>query len=288
MKFKSQKEIEDLINNRMVFKDGYGIEHYSEALKRAVEILNKTSHDGDYRKNLLQTYDNPRQILEDDSRKYRLDPDWRCKRIIENFKCNADALLPFYWISNGKSQDAFYENNDNDIIHIFEHYRKVPIFYFPLAKNEKWPPEPDKWHDGINSSRGDKYHDRIDLFLFDLKLWFKYYYDEKDKDKACSKCKMHKCYLDEITETEAWLDALNEKSKTKGYTNGFEYLMDKVYDVKGIFVDESFNVYNIESNEIIEESNWEDVKEGYWTKTFYVNLKAKIDAWYERQGFFSN
>lgn len=220
-----------------------------------------------------------------------VDPDPISRRLIEGYDCSADGLHSIYRISKwyDVEKHEYFEDVD-DIVDVYDRYRKVPIFHFPPAKGE---------HRGINNERSlwpnnksaeyFTYSDRIDLFLFDLKLWFKYYYDEGNKDTACSKCKMYRCYLEEITETRAWLDALNIKAKTEGYTDGFEYLMDEVYNVRGIFVDEKFDVYDIESNELIdEETNWGGVREGGWSKVFYENLKAKIDAWYKRQGFFSN
>ena len=284
-------------------KNSIGIDHYLDAHERAIEILHSVPNNIDeaaYRENLLDKYNEYQWVLDsDDNKSYTLDPDWRAKRKFGGHWCNADGLHSFKKISQGCDQGKYYEDDISKIFSVYEHYRKVPIFYFPPM----WD-----GHNGINNSRGNAYHDRIDLFLFDLKTWFDYLADlaaltadmpstlRKEKEDALRKeaeeiCSviMIKCYEDKYTDTKEWLDNLTDEAKNakeKGYNSGFDYLMDKIYNVKGIFVDNEYNVFNIETDELINKENWDRVKKGGWTRDFYDNLKKKIDEWYERQGFF--
>lgn len=215
------------------------------------------------------------------------DPDSYAIRNIAGYNCLADGLHSLFRIACDNFNHPPYEST-NDVIDVYERYRKVPIFYFPPKKDG---------HIGINVGRSlwkgqeidsDKdfftYHDRIDLFLFDLKMWFKYYFEEENEYNARKICKMHKYYLDEVTETKKWLVDLQKEAIEKKYRNGFEYLMNEIYDVKNIFVDDEYEVFNIETGELITEQNWCDVKNGDWTTDFYENLKIKIDEWYNKQG----
>ena len=228
------------------------------------------------------------EFLDKETGKY-CDPDRYAIRNIAGYDCLSDGLHSLFRIACDNFNHPPYEST-NDVIDVYERYRKVPIFYFP--------PQKDGRHFGINVGRslreGQKidpdinftYHDRIDLFLFDLKMWFKYYFEEKDEYKACEICKMHKYYLDEVAETKDWLVGLQAEAIEKGYENGFKYLMGKVYNVKGIFVDDKYDVFNIGTGDLITESNWDNVKDDDWNKAFYENLKDKINLWYKRQGFF--
>lgn len=236
------------------------------------------------------------------------DPDsWTSKNVL-GIRCTADGLHSCKRVTNGKSynnigldEDGKYYVEKQNLISFLDCCRKVPIFFFPPARSDKqfgtpeewlanWREEP-VWHQGINGSRAQAYNDRIDLVLFDLKMWFEYQVGKITKLEILKICdpKMVDCYLDELTDTKKWIEKLNSAAKGKNYNSGFEYLVDEVYGVKGIFVNEEYEVYNLaySSNmrapELISIHNWDEIKNDGWSRVVFNNLKDKIYEFYAQQ-----
>lgn len=132
----------------------------------------------------------------------------------------------------------------------YKRYRKSPIFYFPKEVG------------GINTTRASVFADKIDYCLYDLKRFY---------EGNCNP-KMMKAYSREKT---------NKFLKDMG---SFEALIDWL-GVKGSFVNEQYDVYDIEKG------NGETLKEvpnkpyRKWEKTsYYDNLKALIHKHYKLSG----
>ena len=142
------------------------------------------------------------------------------------------------------SKNRIYEHigfNDN-FIDEYIISRQTPIMFFPKEKG------------GINTSRYSTFGDRIDYFLFDLKL---YCNDEK--------CKMESTY--ELPNTKLWINSFN-----KDFSKIIDWL-----DIKGVFVTDNYDVLDLEKNDgsIIEEH-----KDNYskkWTDSYYQTVKKKIE-----------
>lgn len=154
---------------------------------------------------------------------------------VDHIICTVDALI---------SKNRIYEHvgfNDN-FIDEYIISRQTPIMFFPKEKG------------GINTSRYSTFGDRIDYFLFDLKL---YCNDEK--------CKMESTY--ELPNTNLWINSFN-----KDFSKIIDWL-----DIKGIFVTDNYDVLDLEKNDgsIIEEH-----KDNYskkWTDSYYQTVKKKIE-----------
>lgn len=82
------------------------------------------------------------------------------------------------------------------------------------------------------------------------------------------KCLMINSY--KRPKTQIWLDGMQS----------FEKLMDWL-GVKGIFTDDSYNVYDLEctDNRIIRAYRTVQEYQEPWTDTYYENLKAKVDLY---------
>ena len=179
-------------------------------------------------------------------KKHNLDPDGKAIRERDGIKCTADGMHSIYRICN-------MESDKSNIVSVYEKYRKYPIFFFPSEQ------------EGINQTRAKKYvyGDRIDYTLYDLKLAL---------EGKTDLCRLNTAYKQ--PKTAKWLDS---------FDNSFKELIDW-YEIKGIFTDDSYNVLNIETGEIISEIPPQEYFSHGWTKEYYENLKEKIDAWYKEQG----
>ena len=126
-------------------------------------------------------------------------------------------------------------------IHEYEHYRRKPIFFFPQEKN------------GINMTRASVFSDKIDHTLFDLKRRF----DGKE-------CRLSNAY--NLPRTSKWMLKVGP----------FENLVE-IYDIKGIFVNDDYEVFDLEKSDgsIITEYRSKYSRE--WSNSYYDNLKKKID-----------
>lgn len=124
----------------------------------------------------------------------------------------------------------------------YERYRMLPIFFFPQERN------------GINMSRASVLGDKIDHTLFDLKK----YYQGKTKE-----CKLANTY--QRTKTSKWLK--NMKS--------FENIVN-AYGIKGIFVDDNYEIYDLERNGSVI-TDYDEQYTWWWSDLYYCNLKNKID-----------
>lgn len=125
----------------------------------------------------------------------------------------------------------------------YERYRMIPIFFFPKEMN------------GINMSRASVFGDKIDHTLFDLKR----YYQGKNEE-----CKLVKAY--KLPKTSEWLK--NMKS--------FEKIVDE-YGVKGIFVNDDYEVYDLEKGNGSVITDYDERYTWFWSDSYYNNLKNKID-----------
>lgn len=162
--------------------------------------------------------------------------------------CSADGLL---------SISRIYQKYgiDDRTADEYEHYRKVPIFFFPSEKN------------GINTSRASLFGDRIDHTLYDIKMYFEARNNEKENN--CKLLTTRK--LEILPETKKWLDSFNS----------FNELVEW-YGIKGIFVNDDYDVYDLEKGEgnIIEK--YRDSYGWKWSDAYYENLKKCIDQFMKK------
>lgn len=170
-----------------------------------------------------------------------IDPDSNGVRELDGIKCTADGLF---------SIRRIYRVNGIDIktVDEYEVYRKVPVFFFPQEKN------------GINMTRASVLGDKIDHTLYDIKMYF----DTNTEDDR-NNCKLISAY--KLPNTKAWLESLGS----------FEKLVDW-YGIKGIFVNEDYEVYDIEKGQkevisaYLNEYNWA------WSDRYYNNLKDMLSS----------
>lgn len=130
-----------------------------------------------------------------------------------------------------------------ETIQEYEHYRRTPIFYFPQEKN------------GINMSRASVFGDKIDYTLFDLK-----------RRIEGEECKLSNAY--NLPKTSEWILKVGT----------FKNLVD-IYGIKGIFVNNDYEVFDLEKadgsiiTEYLDEYRWD------WSNSYYDNIKKKIEEY---------
>ena len=139
------------------------------------------------------------------------------------------------------------EPDENNIVNAYERYRKTPIFNFPCEQG------------GINQTRASVFGDKIDWTLQDLKK----FYSGGGVD-----CLLSSAYM--RPKTASWLAGMES----------FEKLVDW-YGIKGIFTDETYNVYDLENGTTFDNNADAQVVNKEWSFRYYQNLKDKIDLWYE-------
>lgn len=135
------------------------------------------------------------------------------------------------------------------LVEEYKKYRKVPIFHFPKETN------------GINMSRSALFGDRIDHTLYDIKRMC------EGKDN----CRLKLAYS--LPKTKSWLEC-------------FQYNFERIVEwleVGGIFVDENYNIYDLEKNDNTTIINYKDYYKWEWTDSYYNNIKAKISKYYEER-----
>jgi hypothetical protein len=171
---------------------------------------------------------------------FYIDPDSNGLRELNGVQCTADGLF---------SIRRIYKKYGIDIQTVEEYaiYRKIPIFFFPQEKN------------GINSRRNFVFGDRIDYTLYDIKL----YLDAKTEEER-NQCKLISTY--KMPKTKIWLEKLGS----------FKNLVDW-YGIEGIFVNDNYDVYDIErgNGKVIlahlDKYDWD------WSENYYSNLKEYVD-----------
>lgn len=189
---------------------------------------------------------------------FYIDPDGAAVRHHgdEKIDCTADGLISINRLlsKEGLTQEAILS---------YVRYRMVPVFYFP--KEDK----------GINQRRFAAFGDRIDYTLYDLKQYFRWRNEAEDNPKLKIHDYCHLAMSYEGPKTRKWLDSFES----------FDQLVDW-YGVKGIFVDEQGDVYDLSGygSQIIRPEGGEKLSRntypGYstrWTYVYYINLKRKID-----------
>lgn len=168
------------------------------------------------------------------------DPDPNGVREFGGVTCTADGLLSIRRIYHKYGIS-------NSMVDEYEMYRKVPVFFFPQENN------------GINQKRASAFGDKMDHTLFDLKNYF-----DAKTDEERNQCKLISAYNQ--PKTKIWLDAIRS----------FEKLVDW-FGIKGIFVNDSYEVYDIEKGQdqvitdYLDEYSWE------WSSDYYNNLKLYIE-----------
>ena len=115
-------------------------------------------------------------VLWNEFREHRLDPDGRAIRMLNKIRCSADALISVF-------RACKMEKHPKDIISTFQYYTHTPIFYFPMEMG------------GINQTRASVYGDRIDFTLYDLKTAI---------ENDIKECRLLSAY--EKTYTSEWLN----------------------------------------------------------------------------------
>lgn len=148
------------------------------------------------------------------------------------------------------------EGFGKSFLETYKRFRERPIFFFPC-----------EWG-GINQSRATLLEDRIDHALFDLK----HYCDTKSND-----CVLINAYQRPIT--QKWLKKLS-----------FVNIVDALA-IKGIFVNEDYEVYDLEKGK---DAILTSLNESYsgirsaqymrcWSDDYYNNVKIKILDFYSKQ-----
>ena len=125
----------------------------------------------------------------------------------------------------------------DETIQEYEKYRILPIFFFPQEKN------------GINMSRASVFGDKIDHTLFDIK---NYYLGNIDN------CKLANAY--KLPKTSKWLKDI------ESFKNLIEW-----YGIKGIFVDENYDVYDLDIGDKSIITDYCDKYSWQWSDTYYCN-----------------
>lgn len=176
---------------------------------------------------------------------FYIDPDSYAIKKFGGIECSADGLLSIKRIYRmfGLTDKAISE---------YARYRKIPIFFFPQEKN------------GINMSRASIFGDKIDHTLYDIK---KYY--EAVNNGNIDECKLIQAY--KLPKTSEWLYKIGS----------FENLV-KWYGIEGIFVDENYEIYDIEKGDGSCITNYCNQYSWWWSDTYYNNLKKSIDKYMEK------
>ncbi len=133
-----------------------------------------------------------------------------------------------------------------ETIYEYEKYRRIPIFFFPQEMN------------GINMSRASVFGDKIDYTLFDLKRKF-----------AGNICRLDEAY--NLPKTNAWLKNIGS----------FEKLVE-IYKIKGIFVNENYEVFDLEKGNGSLITDYCDEYSWTWSERYYNQLKSKIDLYMKK------
>lgn len=230
-----------------VFKCGIRVHKFYGIGKKTYEEIHQT--DTAFMRDLICEFANKvnKDIIREMILACYIDPDCRAIKNIGDIQCSADGLLSIKRILNK------YEASEEAVTE-YEYYRKKPIFFFPIEKN------------GINMTRYSVFGDRIDYTLYDLEMCF------ENREKGSIKgCKLYSAYT--RPRTEKWLDNI----KT------FPKLVEE-YGIMGVFVNENFEVYDIEkgNGEII--SNYGESYSRQWSNRYYDNLRILIDKFYAKEG----
>lgn len=138
---------------------------------------------------------------------------------------------------------------NQNLVEEYKEYRKAPIFHFPKETN------------GINMSRASVFGDRIDHTLYDIKR----------KCEGEKNCRLKLAY--NLPKTKSWLEC-------------FKYNFERIVEwlkVGGIFVDENYNIYDLEKNDNTIIINYQEDYKREWTDSYYSNIKAKISKYYEER-----
>lgn len=157
-------------------------------------------------------------------------------------KCTVDGLL-------SKARIYKHEGFGKEFIEAFKKYRKTPIIFFPA----------DGKH-GINFNRFAPFNDRIDCALFDIKR----------KCEGANDCVLENIY---------------NAGNTKNWLEYFNYDFSKIVEwlkIKGIFVNDKNEVYNLEYDDqrvFKEGCKYENRNE--WSDNYYKNIKKKIEEYEE-------
>lgn len=181
--------------------------------------------------------------------------DYMAKKMIQSFYIDPDSASKMEMGNVLCTADGLislnrlfaYNDLSNTIVEEYKIYREVPVIHFPSERN------------GINMSRAAIFGDRIDHTLFDLK---NYYYNNE-------LCKMKFAYG--LPKTYKWLCEMS-----------FEKIIDG-NELKGIFVNEKYEVYDLEKSDGTVISEYSEKYPWEWSDEYYINLKKKIMEFKERR-----
>lgn len=143
-----------------------------------------------------------------------------------------------------------HEGFNEKFINTYKETRKLPLIFFPQERF------------GINTSRAREFGDRIDYTLYDIKRYFN----------------NQETVLDEtykLEKTNEWLRSFEK----------FEHLIDWLNIFK-IFVDEDYNVYDLEYSDGRIINSYKDTYSKEWSNDYYNNLKRKIITWSNKYFIF--
>ena len=236
-----------------VFKQEVKINRFVGLSKKTYEEIHQI--ETDLMRNLIYEFENrvdikDKNIIYEMIHAFYVDPDGNGISNERNVLCGcgADGLFSvnriFRKFERGEEAVAEYER-----------YRKKPIFYFPREKN------------GINPTRCLVFGDRIDHTLYDLKMCLNRIEEKSD----IRDCKLYSAY--KRPKTSKWLKDIGS----------FEKLVE-AYGIEGIFVNENYEVYDIERGNGEPISKYDKSYSWQWSDTYYDNLKALVDKFYAKEG----
>lgn len=161
------------------------------------------------------------------------DPDSYGVRTFAGISCTADALLSWKRIYT-------HEGFGNGFITTYEHFRRLPVLFFPTEWN------------GINMARYQAFRDRIDHAFLDLKN----YYENP------SLCKMTVAFSLPIT--KKWLEEMGS----------FAAIVDWL-GVKGILTDDEYQVLDLSKADgtILKEYLSKEEYAREWSQDYYEMMK---------------
>lgn len=182
-----------------------------------------------------------KKLLEKMIKTIYIDPDSKAVRYLNGIECSADGLLSILRIFRKHGVDM-------RTVEDYALYRKTPIFFFPKEEG------------GINQTRFRCFGDKIDHTLYDIKMYL-----DADSEEERNRCRLNSAY--NLKKTKAWLEAIGS----------FENLVDW-YGIKGIFVNDNYDVYDIEKGHSAVISGYLRKYSWVWSDEYYDNLKKYIEC----------
>lgn len=214
-------------------------QYYQTAYKKAIGLIK-----GIYQENISEGDNAIRNMICEEYKRRRLDPDGKAVRYKAGVRCTADGLLSIIRICN-------LEVSVKDVVAVYEKYREYPIFFFPSENG------------GINCSRSSILGDRIDHALYDIKM----YYSEQREG-----CLLRDSYS--RPKTKQWLENMGSFENIIDWWGVKGIFTDEDYDIYDLEYEESQCIKTHKDSKEYRKQ---------WSLAYYQNLKRKIDMYFERR-----